>query len=79
MKNVRTEANHIVNDISKMSQEEATRIYGIEFNPDGTVFDPIYNRTFISVAEWAEFNVEQDEVEYCEHIGGGRHEFDDFY
>lgn len=60
------EVMHVINDVNNMSQEEAEQIYGIEFYEDGTIFDPTYNQTFISIGDWANFSVEQDEVEYSE-------------
>ncbi len=62
------DVNHIIHDINHMSREDAERMYGIEFKEDGRVFDPMYNRGFKTLAEWAEFNIEQDEFEYAEDI-----------
>lgn len=72
------EVAHVVNDIKSMSREEAERMYGIEIRDDGSVFDPTYNRTFISVGEWADFSVEQDETSYTEDFGYGKYG-DDYY
>lgn len=73
------EVAHVVNDVSSLPREEAERIYGIEINENGSVFDPTYNRTFISVGEWAEFSFEQDEMDYTEDFGHGKYSQDDYY
>lgn len=62
------DVTHIINDICNMSQEEAQKMYGIEFIEGGKVYDEMYGRKFGSLDEWAEFNVQQDELEYEEDI-----------
>lgn len=62
------DVTHIVNDIHNMSFEEAENMYGIELKKDGTVYDVMYGRSFDSLGEWAEYNVQQDELEYAEDI-----------
>lgn len=70
---------HIVNDINRMSSPEEIRmVYGIEVNDDGTVFDPTYNRTFATVTDWADFSVEQDEVDYMEEFGHGKYQYGEY-
>lgn len=63
------DVTHIVNDINDMSPEEAENIYGIQFLEQGRIYDTMYNREFGSLGEWAEFNVQQDEMEFEEDIG----------
>jgi hypothetical protein len=73
------EVAHVVNDIRNLSPEEAEQFYGIKIADNGSVFDPVYNRKFETVTEWAEFNVNQDETEYEEEFNGGRYsDYDDY-
>ncbi len=57
-----------VSEIAKSSADEIEKLYGIQLSEDGTVFDTTYNKTFESVSDWAEFNIEQDDLEYEEHF-----------
>ena len=68
------DVNYIIQDVMRLPKEEAENIYGIEFTDDGKVFDPTYNQAFESVGEWAQFSVEQDQVEYSEHFTYDSHE-----
>ena len=63
------EVAHIIKDVNALSSDEVEQIYGIALSEDGTVFDPTYNRNFVSVSDWAEFSVQQDEVDYSEEFG----------
>jgi hypothetical protein len=65
------EVTHLVQEVNKMSIAEAEQAYGIQISEDGTVYDPTYVRTFVTVSEWAEFSFEQDEVDYSEDFGTG--------
>lgn len=67
------EITHTIHEINRLSKDEVYDIYGIELLEDGRVFDPTYNKTFESVSEWAEFNIEQDEIEYEEHFHTGKY------
>lgn len=60
------EIAYIVNEVNRLTEEEIKSLYGIELFDNGKVFDPTYDKTFDSVSEWAEFNIEQDNVEYEE-------------
>ena len=62
------EIAYIVNEVSRLSEEEVKALYGIELLEGGKVFDPTYDQEFHSVGEWAAFNIEQDDVEYEEHF-----------
>ena len=62
------EIAYIVSEVNRLSEEEVRSLYGIELLEDGKVFDPTYDQEFVSVGEWAAFNVEQDDVEYEEHF-----------
>jgi len=63
-----TDAAHIIADIKQMDAEEVTMVYGIEIAKDGSVTDPTYGLGFDSVAEWANFSIEQDNIEFSETI-----------
>jgi len=65
----------IINDINSLEPEEAEAIYGIEFRDNGKVFDTVHQREFVTLGEWAEFNVTQDDIEYREEIHGGHEEY----
>jgi len=60
----------IVNEVKRLGEDEVKDLYGIELLEKGKVYDPTYNKTFDTVAEWAGFNVEQDDLEYEEHFYG---------
>jgi len=66
--------SYIINEINNLSDDEIKRLYGIDLLEDGKVFDPTYNREFLSVGEWAVFSAEQDAVEYEEHFYGKEYE-----
>lgn len=62
------EIAYVVGEVNKLSEEEVRSLYGIDLLEDGKVFDPMYDQVFPSVGEWAEFNVEQDDIEYEERF-----------
>ncbi len=64
------EITFIVNEVKRLEEDEVKSLYGIELLDDGKVYDPTYSKTFDTVAEWAAFNLEQDDVEYEEHFYG---------
>ena len=64
------EVNHLVQEVQRLSDDEIQNLYGIEIRDKGVIFDPTYDMTFTSIGEWAEFNVEQDHVEYSEDFHG---------
>lgn len=68
------EVAYVVSEISKMNEEEVRSLYGIELLGKGKVFDPMYNQEFLSIGEWAVFNLEQDDVEYEEHFHSKEYE-----
>ncbi len=68
------EVTYTINQVNKLSAEEVLDLYGIELLESGKVFDPTYNREFLSVGEWAEFSAQQDAVEYEERFGGKEYE-----
>lgn len=72
------EVTHVVNDVRRLSVEEAQITYGIEIHEDGSVFDPTYNRKFTTIGEWAEFSVEQDEMDYAEEFGHSKQTHSDY-
>jgi len=58
----------IVSEVNRLTLEEVKIVFGIEILEEGKVFDPVYDKTFESVSEWAAFNIEQDDMEYEEHF-----------
>lgn len=60
------EVSHLVNEIVKMTNEEVLNVYGIQIQPDRSVFDPMYKLKFKTISEWAKFSIEQDNMEYKE-------------
>jgi len=70
---VAQEVAFTINEVNRLSPDEVLSVYGIELLPNGKVFDQTYNKTFESVGEWAEFNIEQDDMEYEEHFHNHRY------
>ena len=69
--------HNILRDIENMSDDDIKRFYGIEINEDKTVYDPTYDMTFSGLVEWAEFSVEQDNMNFEKNYYG--YDFDDDY
>lgn len=63
------DVSSMIRNINEMGENEASRLYGIEFLDEGAVYDTMYNREFQSLGDWAEFTVEQEEAEYSEDFG----------
>lgn len=65
--------------IIHMSIEEIAEHYGIEIAEDGRVYDPMDNRRFDSVTEWALYmdEVEQQAEYAAGYHGNTRYAFDD--
>lgn len=61
----------IMRQFASMSASDFENQHGVEFMDDGEVYDPVYNRSFASVKEWAEFSIEMDEMETGEHFKYG--------
>ena len=76
---ISSDVEHILHDINHLTTEEAETLYGIVFEDGGIVFDPVENKRFNSVSDWAEFEAEQDEMEFSEHFGHGKQEYGDDY
>ena len=75
---ISSEISHILYELQNMSKEEAQTVYGIKLQEDGTVYDPTYDKYFESLGDWAEFNAEQDEMEYGEQFGHGKQTYSDY-
>lgn len=43
-----------------MQKEEVEQLFGIELRDHGQVFDPVENKNFKTLEEWATFYVEND-------------------
>lgn len=72
-------STQVLHDIQALPQEDIVELYGIEVNEDGSIFDPMENRTFTNLLEWATF-IDQQEAD--ENYGtmvklGGKVKFDD--
>ncbi len=66
--------SYVINEINHLPDDEIKRLYGIDLFEDGKVFDPTYNREFVSIGDWAVFSTEQDAVEYEERFYGKEYE-----
>ena len=64
------DAAHIINEMIGLDAEQAYDKFGVEMNEDGSIFDPIYQMKFQTIGEWANFSVEQDNIESEEHFHG---------
>lgn len=70
-----TEAHGILHDITVLSQEELTNNYGIIFTPEG-VFDPVTNKKFKSLQEWAEKQIQEEKWAEAEHLHANSRKYD---
>lgn len=71
------DVHNILRDIENMSDDDIKRFYGIEINEDKTVYDPTYDMIFPGLVEWAEFSIEQDNMNFEKNYYG--YDFDDDY
>ena len=53
------EIQHLINEVQHMDEEELRVVHGITIDENGSVVDPAYDRTFIDIAEWATYVVEE--------------------
>ena len=69
----------IIHDIQTLSKEELENLYGIQINEDGSVFDPVTNKSYDTIQLWAGDQEEEDDWEMYTHrpSRGGRFS-DDF-
>ena len=65
-------------DYERYTKEEFQELYGVEINEDGTVFDPVTNKTFPSLAEWAIAENEYESMDSSEEYGHGKQAYDDW-
>lgn len=54
------EVSHLVADINRMPLREAESFYGFTVNPDKTIYDNTYDKTFKTIYEWAMYVVAQE-------------------
>lgn len=68
-------------NIFKMSKDELLDVYGIELNADGTVFDPVENKTFKNLGAWKLHADQQEKEDMRGGVDklGGRYAYDDEY
>lgn len=45
---------------TKLSKDDLYDMYGIELNDDGSVFDPVENKSFVSMSAWQYFVKQQE-------------------
>ena len=50
-------------------------LYGIEVDTDGSVYDTVYDKSFPTVACWARFSIEMDEIDDADFGYSGPNEF----
>jgi hypothetical protein len=67
-------------DIFKLSQNELYDLFGVELQEDGSVYDPIEDKTFATLAVWKSY---ADDQEQDDHYGsfqkfGGKYAYDDY-
>ncbi len=74
---ISSDVEHVLHDINHLSAEEVETLYGIVVEEAGIVFDPVENKRFSSISEWAEFEAELDEMEFSESFGHGKQEYGD--
>lgn len=68
-------------NVLKLSVEELQETFGIEVDEDGTVYDPVEDRSFATIIAWKYFTdqQEQDEMRGGKEYFGGRYGYDDEY
>lgn len=71
------EASTLLYDIDHSNPEELMHLYGIEIYEDGTVFDPVENRKFNTVYEWAEWQSKEEEWDEIAHPHASSRKFDE--
>jgi hypothetical protein len=68
--------------ILDMTWDELHDLYGIEIDEfDGTVFDPVDNKTFKDVIEWSLYLKDQENEDMYSQFTkmGGGHEYEELY
>lgn len=53
----------LVKQVTETPEEDWPDIFDIEKDPDGSIYDFTYEKSFDSLPEWAKFNVEMEDVE----------------
>lgn len=73
---ITNDVRSILHEISTLSSAEVERLYGIEINEDGSVYDLGTSMTFDNISAWAEYTAEDDfdydDVE-SKYSNGNRH------
>lgn len=70
--------SRVLVDIDTMTREQLVETYDIEFNDDGSVYDPAMMREFESLIKWA-MAVDEEESDFSSNFikRNGKHHFDD--
>jgi len=70
--------SRVLIDVDTLTEQQLIEIYDIEFNEDGTIYDPAMMRTFDTLISWA-MAVDEEENEYSSTFikRNGKHHFDD--
>lgn len=71
------ESNTLLYDIDHSTPEDLMHLYGIEIYENGSVFDPVENRTFKTIYEWAEWQAKEEEWDEVAHEHAVSRRFDD--
>lgn len=66
-----------MNNIFKMDSDELYDAYGIELDEDGTVYDPVEDKEFTSLATWKAYADQQEQGATKFEKFGGRWGYDD--
>ena len=64
-------------NVFKLSAAELYDLYGVELDDDGSVYDPVENKEFSSVATWKAYIDEQEGGGSHIEKFGGRYSYDD--
>lgn len=70
------EADNIHHDRKTLPKEEFERLYGIDLNEDGSVYDTVTNMSFTTLEDWIAEQVVEEEFAECEHTHQVSKKFD---
>jgi hypothetical protein len=65
----------LIKQVKSLDEHELYDLYGIELDQEGSVYDSCYDKTFDSVALWAQFNVQTEDIEDSRPSYSGSNEF----
>lgn len=76
---VSNDVDHILHDYRHLPVDEFKMLYGIEIEEDGTVYDPVLNKEFPSIPDWAKEEAEIEEMETGHEYGHGKETHEDYF